>query len=264
MKKISLALATLLTIANADFLSLSAGAGYEQQNIDGYVKVGDTINYFAPHSVDPVNNIGSLGLKDKTNPYVWVKFIHPIPIIPNIKVQYTRYDTTGHSDYVAGGDVEIFGDARIPFGIVNATTSQTIDAYDVTLFYEIKPIVADIEVGFGVDYWKGNTKIAGTVGFQTKTWVDTNWEAPLPYLYGHVETMKLFGFSAIANVKYAKVSDAHHYDYSGAIKYTIDIPGPINPFIKAGYRYKEAYAKDGDNITLIKYQGAFLEVGAKF
>ena len=49
-----------------------------------------------------------------------------------------------------------------------------------------------------------------------------------------------------------------------ALKYTIDILGPVNPFIKAGYRYKEAYGVDGDNETLLKYKGAFLEIGAKF
>ena len=267
MKRISFILAGLLcssTIASADLLSLSFGAGAEQQNIDGYVKLGDTKNYFAPHEVDPVNNVGSFGLDDKTNPYVWAKFIYPIPVLPNIKAQYTKYDTTGHSKYIAGGSIKIFGDVKIPYGIVNASTSQTIDSYDLTLFYEFKPVVADIEVGVGADYWKGHATIYGTAAGQTKTWVDNDWEVLLPYLYGHVETMKLFGFSVIADAKYADVSTAHHYDYSAALKYTIDIIGPVNPFIKAGYRYKEVYAEDGDDQTLLKYQGAFLEVGAKF
>jgi len=267
VKKISSIVAGLVlgvSFASADFLSLSAGAGYEQQNISGYVKLGNTINYFAPHKVNPANSVGTFGLKDENNPYVWVKFIHPIPLIPNIKAQYTKYDSTGYSKYIAGGNVKIFGDVSIPTGISNASTSQTIDSYDLTLFYELKPVVADIEAGFGVDYWKGRTKIYGTALGQTKTWVDNDWSVILPYLYASVETMKFFGFSALGYAKVAKAGDDHHYEYMGALKYTIDIFGPVNPFIKVGYKYKEAYGVDGNDETKLQYKGVFAEIGAKF
>jgi outer membrane protein len=270
MKKLSIILAGVLVGVNfayADFLALSAGVGYEQQKISGYAKIGDTINYFDKKNVDPVTNpnVGYLGLKDKSNPYAWVKFIHPIPLIPNIKVQYTKYDTDGYSNYIAG-NVKVFGDFRIPTALTNAHTTQTIDSYDVTLFYEFKPVIADIEAGFGIDYWSGHTKIYGTektTGLKV-TAVDNDWSVILPYLYAHVETMHIFGFSAIADVKWAKAGDNHHYDYQGAIKYTIDVLGPVNPFVKLGYRYKDVYGVDGDNETKLTYKGAFLEVGAKF
>jgi hypothetical protein len=76
--------------------------------------------------------------------------------------------------------------------------------------------------------------------------------------------MRIEGFSILADVKWARAGDNHHYDYLGAVKYTFDVPGPVNPFIKAGYRYKEAYGVDGDNVTELKYKGLFLEIGAKF
>jgi len=267
LKKVSSIVAGLIlgvSFANADFLSISGGVGYEQQNIDGYVKVGNTVNYFAPHKVNPLKNVGTFGLKDENNPYVWIKFIHPVPLIPNIKLQYTRYDTTGHSKYIAGGNIKIFGDVKIPTGIINASTTQSIDAYDLTLFYEFKPVFADIEAGFGLDYWKGHTKIYGSVLGQTKTWVDSDWDVPLPYLYGSIETMQLFGFSLLGYAKWAKAGDNHHYEYMGALKYTLDIFGPVNPFIKVGYKYKEAYGVDGDDETKLQYKGVFAEIGAKF
>jgi len=268
MKKISLALciAGFFTFASADFLSVSAGVGGWSEDIDGYVKLGNTKNYFDKKSAqtDGNPNTGDFGLKTKTRPYFWIKLIHPLPVIPNVKFQYTRYDSTGHSNYIAG-NVKVF-DIRINTALTDATTTQTIDSYDVTLFYEFKPVFADIEVGAGADYWKGHTKIYGTdtTTHISKTWVDNSWTTVLPYVYGHIETMSLFGFSILGNVKWAKAGDNHHYDYVGAIKYTFDAPGPVNPFIKVGYRYKDAQGKDGDNITNIKYKGAFAEIGAKF
>ena len=263
MKKISVILAGLVcgvSFASADFLSLSAGVGAEQQNIDGYIQNGNTKNYFGNHT--PYGgNVGYLGLDDKTNPYVWVKFIYPIPIIPNIKVQYTKYNSTGHSNYISG-NIKIFDDVNIPLSITNASTQMDINSYDLTLFYEIKPIFADIEAGVGADIWQGNTKIYDNT--LNKEMVNQDFTVILPYLYGHIETMHLFGFSAIANVKWAKAGDNHHYDYSGAIKYTIDILGPVNPFIKVGYRYKDVYGVDGNNETKLQYKGAFAEVGARF
>jgi len=265
MKKISSILAALISInfANADFLSVSAGVGYEQQNISGYVKNGNTINYFNNSSAQTDGNIhtGDLGLDDKKNPYLWVKFIHPLPILPNIKLQYTRYHSTGHSNYIAG-NVKIFNDVTIPKALTNANTKLDIDSYDITLFYEFNSVIADIEMGFGVDIWKGKTEIYDNI--TNSEIVNENFSVVLPYVYGHIETMQIFGFSGIGNIKFAKVGENHHYDYLGAIKYTIDVSGPINPFIKLGYRYKEVYGVDGNNKTKLKYKGAFLEIGAKF
>jgi len=266
MKKISVILAGLaigFSFANADFLSLSAGVGLEEQNIDGYVKTGSTINYFNNKSAETDGNVntGNLGLSDKTNPYLWAKFIHPIPLIPNIKIQYTKYHSTGHSNYIAG-NIKIFGDVNIPLALTNADTKMDINSYDFTFFYEFKPIFIDIEAGFGADIWQGKTEIYDRSS--KKDVVNQDFTVVLPYLYGHIETMQFFGFSVLATVKWAKAGDNHHYDYLGAVKYTIDIPGPVNPFIKVGYRYKEAYGVDGDNTTKLQYKGAFAEIGAKF
>ena len=266
MKKISIVLSGFVLgagIANADMLSISAGVGIEQQKIDGYVKSGDTKNYFNNRSAenDGNPNTGNLGLDDKNNLFFWAKIIHPIPIIPNIKFQYTKYHSTGHSNYIAG-NIEIFGDVDIPTALTDADTKMDINSYDITAFYEFNPVFADIEIGAGADIWDGKTKIYDNTS--NKEIVNQSFTVILPYVYGHIETMKIFGFSALADIKWAKAGDNHHYDYLGALKYTVDVPGPVNPFIKVGYRYKEAYGVDGDNTTKLQYKGAFAEIGARF
>ena len=264
MKKISFVLAALISFASADMFSISAGYGYEQQNIGGYVKKDNTKNYFGVKNVDPDKDpfTGYFGLKDKSNPYFWVKIIHPLPLLPNVKFQYTKYETSGHSDYIAG-NITIFDDITINTPIFDADTYMSIDSYDATFFYEFKPLIADIEVGVGADYWKGKFKIYDN---KNQTYVvNSSGSVVLPYLYGRLESMQIHGFSVLANAKVAKLGDKHHYDLFGALKYTVDIPGPVNPFIKVGYKYKEAYYEDeNDNITTLSFSGAFLEIGAKF
>ncbi len=266
MKKISIALclAGLVSFASADIFSLSAGYGYEQQNIGGYVKSDRSKNYFGVKKVDPDTDPfrGYFGLKDKSHPYFWVKLIHPLPIIPNIKFQYTKYETSGHSDYIAG-NIKIFNDVRINTPVFDAETYMSIDSYDATLFYELKPVFADIEFGLGADYWKGKFKIYDNKN--QRYVVNSSGSVILPYLYGRLESAQIYGFSVLAHAKLAQVGDKHHYDLLGAVKYTIDIPGPVNPFIKAGYKYKEAYYEDdNDNVTTLNFRGAFLEIGVKF
>ena len=265
MKKTMLVISALAAVLNADFLSVSAGVGIQRQIIDGYVKKGNTVNYFNNSSAQTDGNVnsGDFALKDKSNPYFWVKLIHPMPFLPNVKFQYTKYDSSGRSSYIAGG-VKIFSDVYIPTALTNALTEQSIDSYDVTFFYEFNPVIADIEAGFGVDIWNGKTKIYGNGAGVSKTWVDSGWSVVLPYLYLHLQSMRFFNVSLSADAKYAKIGDYHHYDYQGALQYTIDITGPVNPFVKLGYRYKDVYGEDGSYQTSIKYKGAYLEIGAEF
>jgi len=263
MKKISIILSGLVlgvSVASASMLSISAGVGIEHQKISGYVKNGNTINYFGNHS--PYGgHIGYLGLQDKNNPYLWLKVITPIPYIPNIKFQYTKYYSTGHSNYIAG-NVKVFNDVNIPVAITDASTQMDINSYDITAFYHFNPVFADIEVGAGADVWDGNVKIYdNTTNTQI---VNQNFTVILPYLYGRIETMSIFGFSIIGRAKVAKSGENHYYNYLGALKYTLNVSAPVDPFIKIGYRYKQAYGVDGDNTTKLEYKGAFAEIGVKF
>jgi len=269
MKKISLALVVLsgaLNIAVADMLSFSGGVGYWQENIGGYVKNKNVINYFQNKQVETDGNLstGNFGLRDKKNPYLWVKLVHSIPLIPNIKLQYTKYNSTGYSSYFSAGEIS-FGDDRITVSLDKATTIQKINSYDLALFYEFNPAIVDVEVGLGIDLWKGKTTIYGSGVGESSTEASGSWSVPLPYLYGGIETTKFSGFSFNANVKLSKVSKAHHYDYQFGLSYTIDnMFSSINPFIKLGYRYKEVYVKDENTEVVLKYQGTFLEIGGKF
>jgi outer membrane protein len=258
MKKLALSLLIAGSFASADFLSISGGAGYWKENISGHIKSGDTTNYLNNKSAetDGNNKTGNLGLSDETQPYIWVKLIHPIPIIPNIKVQYTRYSTSG--DGIASGEVKVFG-RTITNVNTKIHTDLDIDSYDTTLFYEIKPIVVDLEAGIGVNLLDSSTTIKTATETASATAI-----APIPYLYARAETMHILGFSVEAQGKYLNISShGHYYDYSGALKYHLPLP-VIDISASLGYRYQDILGKDGDNETQLQFKGAFAEIGVKF
>jgi len=258
MKKLALSLLIAGSFASADFLSISAGAGVWQENISGYVKTGDNINYMNNKSAetDGNNKTGNLGLGDTTQPYVWIKLIHPIPVVPNVKLQYTRYSTSG--DGIASGSFKVFGNEITANDKIH--TDLDIDSYDATFFYEFKPAVVDLEAGVGVNAL--NTHIKVKSYSTNKTSSTTAW-APIPYLYARAETTPLFGFSVEASAKYLSASLGHYYDYTGAVKYHLPLP-VIDITASLGYRYQDILGKNGGDETKLQYKGAFAELGVKF
>lgn len=248
-------------MASANILTM--GGGIEQQNISGFVKNGNTINYFNKKSAetDGNNNTGNLGLKDKKNPFIWAKLNVPLSFIPRIKAQYTRYNSTGHSNYIAGG-TKAFGKVYIPLALTNASTKLSINSFDVTAYYNFPVFVADVSLGLGADIWKIHSVINDNS--TNKNIVDNKTTEILPYLYTHFKTKKLFGISLLGTLKWAKKGDDHHYEYFAGLRYTLDLTGPINPFIEGGYKVKDIQGKDGDDLTKLKYKGAFAEIGFNF
>jgi len=253
MKKILLGLVAAASIASADFIGASVGAGMWQENIDGYVKTGSDKNYF--HNSNAKNEgAGNLNLSNEVKPYIWAQIIHPIPLIPNIKAEYRQYHTTG-SGYVVG-TLEVFGQKLTGAG--SSDTDITINSYDITAFYELK-LFFEVEAGLGVNVLDGSTEIV-----IDKTDKSTaNWTVPIPYLYGRVETPTIGGFSIEAQGKYIDVSDAYYHDYQAAVKYHLPMP-ILDLTITAGYKSQEIYGKDGDNETDMKFSGAYAELGARW
>jgi len=260
MKKLLLGLAVVGSLANADFIGASVGAGLWQENIDGYVKSGDDTNYMNKKSAETDGNkhTGNLGLSDEVKPYVWAQIIHPIPLIPNVKAEYRQYDTSGTGIVV--GSLNFFGSDINVAGV--ADTSITIDSYDATFFYEFKSLLTaefEIEAGFGINVLDGTTEVV--IDKTNKT--TTTWTAPIPYLYGRLATPTIGGFSVEAQAKYIDVGTAYYHDYQGAVKYHLPIP-VIDVTLSAGFKTQEIYGEDGDNSTLIKFKGGYAEVGARW
>ena len=241
------------------------GVGLWNQQIDGDISVNGVQNYFNDSTKEGDGNTktGNFGLQRETNVYLYFKLVHPIPIVPNLKLQYTRYDTTGNSGYLAGGS-KVFGVVEIPVGLTDVKSDLQIDSYDLTLFYQLNPLVLSLEVGAGVDFWSGKVRIDGKDNNGQRRVIDRKFYIPLPYLYGGIETMKFFGFSAVGTAKYAKWGDSYHWDLDGGIKYTFNLPGFGTGAVKGGYRIKDIKWVKGNDSSHIKFSGPYAEISLSF
>jgi len=255
--------AACVSFSFASLFNVSGGYGYEQQVIDGYVKGDKGKNYFKEKKVDFLNDpyTGYFGLKNKTNPYFWIEITNNIKYLPNIKFKYTKYETSGHTDYIAS-NVTVFGKVSVNTILTDAEVYMAIDSYDLSMFYNFNTKYGKVGAGVGADYWKGKFKIYDN---KTKKY-RINYEGSLilPYLYGEFEKEIVKNLLFLANAKIVAMGDKHHYDVLGAFRYNINFKY-LSPFVKLGYKYKEAYYKDeNDNTTKLSYEGIFFEIGAKF
>jgi len=258
MKKILLGLITAFSLSNADVIGFSAGVGVWQENISGYIKTGSSINYLNNKSAetDGNSNTGNLGLSDNSQPYFWLKVIHPLPIIPNIKFQYTKYSTSGTG--IASGNFKVFGQEITANDKVH--TDLTIDSYDTTLFYEIKPKLVELEAGLGVNVFDGDAKVKSLT---TNTTSSASFVAPIPYLYLSAQTMEFSSFSLSAQAKYLNLSIGHYYDYQGALNYHL-ATAIVDIMASIGYKSQDILGKNGDDETNIKFKGAFAQLGVRW
>jgi len=85
MKKIVTSIATLavlVTTASADFLRVEMGGGAWMQTPKGYLDISNGDGALSLDGTYTSNETAA------TNIYVWALVKHPVPIVPNLRLEY--------------------------------------------------------------------------------------------------------------------------------------------------------------------------------
>ena len=235
MKKLlSIAAMTALmtTSASADLLRIEGAVGAWNSSPTG------TISY-SPNSFDVVDNAG---LKDATNMYAWIYLKHPVPIVPNVRLEYVNptFDGTVAS---------IDWDGKT-YASVNNTLSLT--QYDAVLYYNIldNTFWTTIDLGLDVKFIDGNYQVnASTVaGNAPAVNEDFSLVMPLAYVRGRVQIpVTNIGIEVLA--RGMSYSDNTVVDAEIKIDYTMDFIPVVQPGLELGYRYQQVKL-DGGSIGL--------------
>lgn len=237
--------------AHADVVRVEAGAGAWNTDFSGIIT-----STLLP---SPITE-DLLGYKKETKGYAWLNIKHPIPVLPNLRLEYAAVDFKGTS--TAGFDYK---------GVTytaNATSDLTLDQIDVIMYYNLLDNTAWITLDLGLD--------VKVIDFEFNAAQSTGLNAihdketiPLPmgYARGRVEIPGTdIGFEG--NVKYISYKNSKVMDYAIKADYTLVDVLPVDVGLEVGYRFQQ-YDIDGTDFSVettadIKVKGVFVGATIKF
>lgn len=257
MKKTLTSLATLAllsTSAYADFTRVEIGGGLWSQNSSG------TISGTTKGEMNSVITYTDNSLEDSFDQnYIWAYLKHPIPIIPNIRFDYTTIDNKG----VAALSGQMYGFTVQDAG--NTPTTLNLTQYDFTPYYNLLDNTFWVSVDLGIDI----RMVEATYDVGGNVLVD-NESVILPLLYSRFRTeipMTELGIEAV--VKW--ISDGGDNTVSDIFikaDYTFNITPIVQPGIEIGYRIMtmESKVEDGDTTSNIDltFEGIYFGAMLRF
>lgn len=228
----------LSTATQADALGLQFGAYNWKQNFSGEVSSG-----LAGTMVDVEDD---LGYSDENNNVYYVAIEHPIPILPNVRVQQTDMDlsATGFSSFVFEGYT------------YNGAVSSKIDLShtDVTLYYEVLDNWISLDLGLTARVIQdGTVEITEVSSGRTESF-DADGVLPLLYAAARIEVPFLDGLYLGADVNGIGAGDDSIIDYRAVVGYETS----IGLGIEGGYRSFEIDYEDGEDQADLTIDGAYI------
>lgn len=203
MKKIFLSTlaTTIFSIsALADFIGFEAGAAYWNSSIDGNIQKGGL-------SALDLNN--TLGLNKKTSSnYFWAIIEHPLPMIPNLKIERTNFSVSGKAKISQSFNGKNF--------TANENTVLKLNQTDFKVYYEILDNWVNLDAGFNFKVLDGSLKVGALVN------EEINVVVPMIYLKGKFD-LPFTGLSAEADLNYISYSGSKFQDIKVGLVYESSI-----------------------------------------
>ena len=250
--------ATLLsTAANADFTRVEAGAGAWSYKPSGLITYTDNDGTLTNTSLE----------KAQSSAYVWMFIKHPIPILPNLRLEYA----TVHDDGEGSGS---YNGYTFPAG---TTTTWDLTQYDIIPYYNIldNTFWTTVDVGVDIkvvesDFTAKDAQFAVSSTIPPSiTITDYNEKdtavVPLAYLRGRVEIPATdIGFEADA--KYISYNGDTIYDVRAKVDYTLSFIPVVQPAIEVGYRAQkyDFTSKDKKTKVNMDFGGLYMGIMARF
>ncbi len=224
MKKVLTTLCLSASIASASMiLGFGVEADYFTPEITGDFQYTD----------NGVSNTNFNGESDSSY-QLGLYFEHPIPVVPNFRVDFTPDTTFTGSDGSSG------------------TNTVTFAQTDITAYYEILDNIIDIDVGITGKIVKGD--VAGTSINQSGSMV-----IPMGYVAAGI-SIPAIPVHVDADIKYIGYNDNTVSDMR--IKAVWEVVMGLE--VAAGYRYESLDLDGQDILSTLKIKGPFVGVGYRF
>lgn len=232
MKKLLLAsvvAATAIPTVQADtVLGIYAGAYSWGADYSGDINDTD-----AGETIDLEDD---LGFSDESNMVFYVALEHPVPVLPNIRIQQTALDSSANGTLTRDFT---FDDVDFSIG-QDVATDMDFTHTDLTLYYEILDNWVNLDLGLTVRKFDGEIKIEG--GGEI---AQVDLDAALPMLYVMAQfDLPLTGLSAGLQGNAVGYSGSSLLDLNGYVQYEF----AFGLGLRGGYRSFTLELDDIDDI----------------
>lgn len=205
-------------------------------------------------------NQSGFGFDSEPQSHIYAAFEHPVPLIPNVRLARTTFDTAGDallSNQFTLGSINYNANT-------NVATTLDLTSTDHILYYEVLDNdLVSIDLGFN------GKQIKGTIAANdTDTGVDSfqGISGFVPMLWSKIEVgLPLTGLGIYAEGSYLAVNDSKVSDLQAAITYTLADSLLVDMIFQLGYRRATLELDDFDDIdSNLDFDGVFAGIELDF
>lgn len=203
-------------------------------------------------------NVTNFSFDDQTNGSFYVALEHPVPLIPNIKINRTMLDTNGVTTLTSTFE---FND-EVYSANTDLTTDIEMTGTDFILYYEILDNdLVSIDVGINGKYIDGTIMVSETSGNRM---VSEDFSGVIPMGYAKAEVgLPFTGLGLYAEGSFLALGDSTVSDFQAAITYSFVETLALDMTLQAGYRTMKVELDDLDDLyTNLDFKGVY--VGLEF
>ncbi len=248
MKKITLvagvtaALATpfLAGQAAADVVGLGASVSYWDSDLSGTAATNNS-------TVDVEND---LNLSSDSNANLNAYIEHPVPLLPNVRINYTKIEQSGRGQLSPEG-FDLIG------GGVEVQSDLDLDQLDITLYYELLDNWVNLDAGITARDMDGELVVRDRNSpAVSRSEVDA--VVPMGYLAARFD-LPFTGVSVGAEGNAISYSGDSVYDLNAYGQYEISLLR-----LRAGYREMSIDYEDDNDKLDVEIGGPFISAGVIF
>lgn len=231
--------------ASADFIGLYVGGGSWQASPEGDIGRTD------------INLESTLNLDKQNNQFVFVAVEHPIPILPNIRVQHSEMEWNGNALVSAGTNLNgnpFVSDEQV-------AVSLDLTHTDASLYYEILDNVIDLDIGITARSFAGEASLVGATQQES-----IKLDAVGPLLFGQVGVdIPVTGLSAHVLANWINVDAFRLIDWAAQLTYEFDVLPAVDAGLILGYRSMLVELDDLDDLEAdASFEGYFVALQLHF
>jgi len=256
IKQFLLAVSLLPVSLFAEGWNLSGGVGSWSTNSTGTIT--ETVNA----TVNITDHLNDARYEN----YYFVELRHSVLLLPNIRAEYTRVQSSGESAEVT---LSSSGMLSIPSGSFSKQSTLSMQQYDTLLYYSPLKSVPFVYVDLGLDIKYLRTE------YQVESYLDDVSTTVVPLLYLRSGFDLPFGMGGDVDLRYITDGTSTVYDLSAKVRYSMTFVPVIKPGLEVGYR-QQKYVTDsgstaligpilsGETTTDIGFNGVFVGLTARF